>query len=525
MLRPVSPEFITLCQAQVLLLTQALEAGSTVVYLAEQSSELGGPALVPLVAYPDDSEVWRGGHHALTTIDTVLPAAYQPSDSGNSSSHSYGSADKPDPSYRAIYPAAVSTRGEAASSPDVSWREDTPPLTSENPDLQSSAPQPMILPLAHEGVMLGVLVSNRDTSPWSQDEYQQAERVANSLAIACVMDQRNQWLQNQLQQRQLTQADQSQVFHDLLHQFRNPLTALQTFGKLLVKRIQVDDPNRTVAEGIVRETGRLQDLAQTFDNTLMQGDEDLANTSAKIPFDPPLLPQSDVFSAPHDQDPVPSGPNRSDSPPILLPEPDIAELTPAADLTDKHRPPASSQGDNHTLGRNLNLIPGSIPEVVEPLLISAAAIAQDRGLTLLKDIPSDLPEVWLDSTALQEVLSNLLDNAFKYSPQGTLIWVAGGLVQQLRDTFYQGIAIGDTGPGIPLQDQDHIFERHYRGIQADSETPGTGLGLAIVQDLVTAMGGSIDLISPIQLSQWLPHEAPPGSLGPGSLFIVWLKTV
>jgi len=525
MLRPASPEFIALCQAQVFLLTQTLEARSTVVYLAEQSSELDGPALVPLVAYPDDSQVWRGGHHALTTIDTVLPAAFQSSDSRSSSSVGLGTADRTDSSNGSISSAAVDAQNEIPAPPKASWRENTAPLFPEPPEVQPSTPQPMILPLAHEGVMLGVMVSNRDAPSWSQDDYRQAERVANSLAIACVMDQRNQWLQDQLQQRQLNQADQSQIFHDLLHQFRNPLTALQTFGKLLVKRIQPDDPNRTIAEGIVRETGRLQDLAQTFDNTLVQGDEDLANTSAKTPLDPLRLPQSDTSCARQNEEPTQSGPSQSDSPSIVLPEPDMAALAPAPALTDKNSPPASPHGDNHTLGRNLNLVPGSISKVVEPLLISAEAIAQDRGLTLIKDIPADLPEVWLDTTALREVLSNLLDNAFKYSPQGALIWVTGGLVQQLHDTFYQGIAIGDTGPGIPLQDQDHIFERHYRGIQADSETPGTGLGLAIVQDLVAAMGGSIDLMSPIQLAHWLSHETPPGSLGPGSLFIVWLKTV
>ena len=137
-------------------------------------------------------------------------------------------------------------------------------LPVDAPEAQASS-QPLILPLAYEGIVLGVMVSTREAPAWNHREYQQAEQVAKSLAVACVMDQRNQWLQSQLQQRQLTQADQSQTFHDLLHQFRNPLTALQTFGKLLVKRMQPGDPNQSIAEGIVREPGRLQDLAQSFD--------------------------------------------------------------------------------------------------------------------------------------------------------------------------------------------------------------------------------------------------------------------
>lgn len=116
-----------------------------------------------------------------------------------------------------------------------------------------------------------MLVSNRETLAWNRDEQQQAEQAAKTLALAWVLEQRGQWLQQQLQQRHLTQASQSETFHDLLHQFRNPLTALQTFGRLLVKRIPADDPNQPIAEGIVRESLRLQDLATTFDETIAQG--------------------------------------------------------------------------------------------------------------------------------------------------------------------------------------------------------------------------------------------------------------
>ncbi|MGL4879476.1 MAG: sensor histidine kinase, partial [Waterburya sp.] len=75
-----------------------------------------------------------------------------------------------------------------------------------------------------------------------------------------------------------------------------------------------------------------------------------------------------------------------------------------------------------------------------------------------------------------------------------------------------GVVIKDTGYGIPVTDQGHIFERHYRGIQAESTIPGTGLGLAIAHELVKRMQGEIELISPNNLS--------PDS--PGTTFIVWL---
>jgi signal transduction histidine kinase len=89
-------------------------------------------------------------------------------------------------------------------------------------------------------------------------------------------------------------------------------------------------------------------------------------------------------------------------------------------------------------------------------------------------------------------------------------------VQSLDNALYQGIAIGDTGPGIPLADQAHIFERHYRGVQADGQTPGTGLGLAIVKDLITAMEGHIDIISPYSSTIGCPRPRPLGMLAPAA---------
>ncbi|NJL45515.1 MAG: GAF domain-containing sensor histidine kinase [Leptolyngbyaceae cyanobacterium SM2_3_12] len=352
----------------------------------------------------------------------------------------------------------------------------------------------MVLPLAHEGIVLGVLVSSRDAPPWSQEEQRQAEQVANTLALACIMDRRGQWLQQQLQQRQLNQTDQSETFHDLLHQFRNPLTALQTFGKLLVKRMPTDDPNQPIAEGIVRESRRLEDLAQYFDNAVAEGDEAL-QTASLTPSIAGLL-----------------SPGTTPQPSLPIDSTSVSSATP-------------EDGQGHGLGHALRVVPGQLAAVVNPLLRSTAALAQDRELYLEQDIPADLPEVWLDPEALGEVISNLLDNALKYSPAKTLIWVTGGLVQQIDGQFFQGIAVGDSGMGIPPEDQPHIFERHYRGIQTEGEIAGTGLGLAIVQELVQGMGGHIDLISPVQVEQWVNTPLTGLARGPGTLFMVWLRTV
>ncbi len=522
MLGSASSEFIALCQSQVSLLSRVLDASSTVVYLAQPSSDLDDPTLVPLVAYPDNTHLWKGLQEVLSTMGQALPDDPTPP-------QGFPELLSPGVDELELSPLTDEAEGFAKAKREqvnafvdaLSTATDVPP-PADGVNPKGNPCQPLILPLAHEGVMLGVMVSTRETSPWNREDYQQAERVANSLAIACVMDQRNQWLSSQLQQRQLTQSDQSQTFHDLLHQFRNPLTALQTFGKLLLKRMQPEDPNQSIAEGIVRETGRLQDLAQNFDEAVTRGDADLAQAMGNPAFHQQLLPAAEQPA------------EYTETPDLTLDQPARPTPVPGSNQGNQAQPPLSQESSltipgqehgHHSLGRDLEIVPGTIAAVVAPLLLSATAIAQDREMPLLQDLPPDLPEVWLDAAALREVLSNLLDNALKYAPKGALIWVAGGLVQHLDGGFYQGVAIGDTGPGIPLQDQDHIFERHYRGVQANSQTPGTGLGLAIVKELVEAMEGHIDLISPIQIEQWIPADKVPHVNGPGSLFIVWLKTV
>lgn len=504
MLGSSSPEFIALCQSQVLLLTQALGASSTVVYLAEQATDLVNPNLVPVVAYPDNAVIWASLENALSTIEQGLPSI---ADQAGGLLLS-GQDDGSQPGAKA-FDAFEAGAGELEfDAVDSLFSHPGSPSPNDEVEANAAAAQPLILPLAHEGVVLGVMVSTREALPWNREDYQQAERVANTLAIACVMDQRDQWLQLQLRQRQLSQADQSRTFHDLLHQFRNPLTALHTFGKLMLKRMQAGDPNQFIAEGIVRETGRLQDLTQTFDAAVARGDEDFNQSVTPVPLRRLLLPGA--------EDRVePQGGGSTEGQGGAF----------SGSQTWSHDA-GSGQGHNfHGLGRDLTIAAGTIGAVAEPLLLSAAAIAQDRDRILVQDIPPDLPDVWMDGGALREVLSNLLDNALKYAGKGAVIWVTGGLVQGLDDHLYQGIAIGDTGPGIPLQDQAHIFKRHYRGVQAEGETPGTGLGLAIVAELVEAMGGHIDLISPVQLDHWLPEATRPRASGPGSLFIVWLKTV
>jgi two-component system sensor histidine kinase TctE len=91
-----------------------------------------------------------------------------------------------------------------------------------------------------------------------------------------------------------------------------------------------------------------------------------------------------------------------------------------------------------------------------------------------------------DALLLREMLSNIVDNALRYSPEGSAITVS---IETHADAWL--LAVGDNGPGIPADERERVFEPFYRG--ADVVAPGTGLGLAIVRTIAEAHGASVSL--------------------------------
>ena len=105
--------------------------------------------------------------------------------------------------------------------------------------------------------------------------------------------------------------------------------------------------------------------------------------------------------------------------------------------------------------------------------------------------------VHTDAQALRSIADNLIENAAKYAPAGTVISVA---VMQGREGWR--LTVSDEGPGVPVEEKDRIFERFYRGGSEETRNAtGTGLGLYIVQRLVQRMGGAI------QVRRRAPHGA------------------
>ncbi len=111
---------------------------------------------------------------------------------------------------------------------------------------------------------------------------------------------------------------------------------------------------------------------------------------------------------------------------------------------------------------------------------------QEKQQTLTAEIPQDLPTVYADGTQVKRVITNLLDNAIKYTPEGGQVSV----VALHRTTQKVQVAIADTGPGIPAENRDKIFEESYR-LQRDVTQEGYGLGLALCQRIIRAHYGQI----------------------------------
>ena len=107
-------------------------------------------------------------------------------------------------------------------------------------------------------------------------------------------------------------------------------------------------------------------------------------------------------------------------------------------------------------------------------------------------IPDELPKAQADPEWIQKVLSNLLDNAVKYSPAGTPIVVSaevrGGMV---------AVSVADGGIGIDSQDQVMIFDKFYRAQSQIQRVPGTGMGLAICRAIIETHGGTIGVVSQV----------------------------
>jgi signal transduction histidine kinase len=132
----------------------------------------------------------------------------------------------------------------------------------------------------------------------------------------------------------------------------------------------------------------------------------------------------------------------------------------------------------------------SLNQVIKDSLDSQTSLAEKKGIALKTAIPEDLPKIKGSATRLQQVVTNLLNNAINYTPQGTVTVRAQ---EQDGDLL---VEVEDTGIGIPAEDMPKLFEDFFRA--SNAPVKGTGLGLSISRRIIEAHGGKIWVESPVK---------------------------
>lgn len=155
--------------------------------------------------------------------------------------------------------------------------------------------------------------------------------------------------------------------------------------------------------------------------------------------------------------------------------------------------------------------------LVEDCIDSIRPLAERKTVTLNFESAPTGADMFCDSEAVHQILTNLLDNALKYTPTGGSITVGARPISEENIEIY----VKDTGIGIPEEDQSRLFERFYRVDKARSrEMGGTGLGLAIVKHLVRSQGGEVRVESAVGTGSTFIFTLPVHDLGLGEYGVV-----
>jgi signal transduction histidine kinase len=306
------------------------------------------------------------------------------------------------------------------------------PAVDEDRSLQLPAPERRWLPMRRDRVLLGALRIETAELPWPESLMARLQSVAHCLTEAISLDMEQQRLAHQLERQQ-------QQLRLLVHQLRNPLAALRTFGKLLRRRLEGDPETRGLVDSLLAEEQQLNRYVDAIDGL----------------SDRPVI-----------------GPGTADPQPLLLPPSlNSAEVQP-------------------------------LQERLEPLLQRAEATATLQGRQWQG--PERMSQWNGNSAAVAEILANLLENAFRYSPDGAPV----GFACQEPEPGEHGLRliVWDGGPAIATEEREAIFQRGVRGEQARGKS-GSGLGLALARELARNLGGELTLsTSPQAIDASLPAE-------------------
>lgn len=140
---------------------------------------------------------------------------------------------------------------------------------------------------------------------------------------------------------------------------------------------------------------------------------------------------------------------------------------------------------------SMNIIHGDLKQLLTVITTSFDALADNKQIRFIKTIAIEKSWCWFDQDKVEKIITNLLSNAFKFTPSG------GTVMLEIRSSDDQSISltVSDTGPGIATDEQSRIFLPFYQVRQISGSQQGSGLGLSLVKELVRLYNGTLSLDS------------------------------
>ena len=154
---------------------------------------------------------------------------------------------------------------------------------------------------------------------------------------------------------------------------------------------------------------------------------------------------------------------------------------------------------------HLEIAPAELLPILRESIAAVVPISRKKHILIECSVPESTPKILGDKSGLEQVFINLLNNAIKFSPEGSKV-----KIDVTHEKQCVLVAIADEGIGIPAHETVHLFERFFRlRVATIAEIPGSGVGLYIVKSILEGLGGGIQLTSSSSL---------------GTIFTVTLRT-
>ena len=366
-------------------------------------------------------------------------------------------------------------------------------------------------------------------SVWIEEDRERVSLAARSLSLALSMDQENQAMVDQNQQI-------AQALSDSMHQLKNPIQALRTYSKLLQQQIANEEDYDSSLSNLQTSAPSQYRLVQLADHLMVQSDrltqrllpvdsvvEQLASSSTRR-NNLLLLPATAqstkgenalaLYATSSAQWPTPLSPWEQHQRHGLFDEGEVL-LAPTTNATgddlSRIRESIASRTRNengipqdYAMSGDFELEMAFLPDVLESVFDTFSAMAEERRIRfVVRYEKDDLSGVTIHPESVEEVVSNILDNAFKYvmlretdlrnhSPEVRVFVLSNAEGEGAGVT----LVVTDNGPGIPKEDaiEGHVFRRGYRVPSTKYRAEGQGLGLSIAKKLVQAMDGELRVV-------------------------------